>query len=126
MFVQDWPRFLIISGLAIGFSIRIYSLAEKVREWKIGSTETSKYAEEIVLPSITICMLKFYQTTKSENILADYKTLPKLEDILTALIQRISAENGQVTFTFRVKNKKNNKNVTIFCISLLGQKWCTF
>ena len=105
MVVQDWPRILIISGLAIGFSIRIYSLAEKVREWKIGSTETSKYAEEIVLPSVTICMMKLTQNTKTDNILADYKTLPKLEDILTALIQRISAENGQVQY-MSGKNKE--------------------
>ena len=101
MVVLDWPRILITSGLAIGLLIRIFILAEKVNEWKIGSTETSKYAEEIVLPSITICMMKLTQNTKTDNILADYKTLPKLEDILTALIQRISADNGQVTF--RVK-----------------------
>ena len=105
MVVQDWPRILIISGLAIAFSLRIYSLAEKVREWKIGSTETSKYAEEIVLPSVTICMMKLTQNTKTDNILADYKTLPKLEDILTALIQRISAENGQVQY-MSGKNKE--------------------
>ena len=103
MVVLDWTRILITGGLAIGLLIRIFSLGKKVNEWKIGSTETSKYAEEIVLPSITICMLKFYQTTKSDNILADYKALPKLEDILAALIQRISAKNGQVSF--RVKNK---------------------
>ena len=94
MVVQDWPRILIISGLAIAFSIRIYVLTEKVKEWKIGSTETSKYAEEIRLPSITICMLKLTQNTKTENVLADYRKLPKLEDILAALIQRISVENG--------------------------------
>ena len=113
MAVKDWPRILIITGLATALFIRIYSAVEKVREWRIGSSEMSKYAEEIVLPSITICMLKLKgQTTKSENISADYATLPKLEDILAALIQRISAENGQVTF--RVKNEEQWAKVPRF------------
>ena len=51
-------------------------------------------ADEIMLPSVTFCMLKLDgNTNKSENITADYNALPKLEDVLAALSQRVKEKN---------------------------------
>ena len=94
MGVQDWQRILVIAGLATGLLIRIYLTAEKLLEWRIGSTETSVDAEEMILPSVTFCFMKLRQSTKSENITADYDALPRLEDMLAALTQRVTVENG--------------------------------
>ena len=95
MGVQDWQRILVIAGLATGLLIRIYLTAEKLLEGRIGSTEISVDAEEILLPSVTFCFMKLEgQSTKSENITADYDALPRLEDMLAALTQRVTVENG--------------------------------
>ena len=95
MVVEDWPRVLVIAGLATGLFIRIYLSTEKFLELRIGSTEMPVDAEEIMLPSITMCLMGLPgSSTKTENITADYNALPRLEDMLAEVNQRVTVENG--------------------------------
>ena len=94
MAAQYWMRNFVIATLAANLLYRTYFSLEKLLEWRIGSSEMPVDADEIMLPSVTFCMLKLDgNTNKSENITADYNALPKLEDVLAALSQRVKEKN---------------------------------
>ena len=94
MEAQDWARSFVITVLAAFLLFRVHVSLDRLLKDRIGSSEMSVDADEIKLPSITFCLEKLGgNTTKSENITADYNKLPKMEDMLAAVIQRVTIEN---------------------------------
>lgn len=91
---QEWPRILVIAILSACLLYVIFSSTAKLLEWRIGSTEIVVDAEEIMLPSITICSLPSDENTnKSATVTTYYDALPKLLDILAVVHQRVSVKN---------------------------------
>ena len=94
---KDWLRFIFMVALAAYLVYRIKVSTEKLRERRMGSTEVSMSSEELVLPSVTFCMESYRTpTVRSENITADYKKLPGLQNMLLQLTQIVSIQNRSV------------------------------
>ena len=63
----------------------------------MGSTEITNAAQEMLLPSVTICAESVSQKTeRSANLSDDYMKLPKLDKMLGKLTQIVSTKNRLV------------------------------
>ena len=97
MMGHDWLRFFFTAVLAAYLLYRIKVSTDKLLKGKMGSTEVAMSAAELLPPSATFCMESYGNlTARSENITADYKKLPGLENMLFYLTQIVSTQNKLV------------------------------
>ena len=99
---QDWIRVLFILCCTSYLVYRILMSTNKLLEKKMGSTEMTLAAQDMLLPSVTICResyLKRYRESQSKewikyaNITEDYQRLLKLDKMLRGLTQILTINN---------------------------------
>ena len=94
---QDWLRVLFMAGFTAYLAYRIQKSTKKLLEMQMGSTEMTLASQELLMPSVTFCPESYiHPTTRSENITADYKKLPGLQNMLLQLTQIVSIHNKSV------------------------------
>ena len=93
---QDWLRVLFMAGFTAYLAYRIQKSTTKLLEMQMGSTEMTKASQELLMPSVTFCLESYKHQTTSENITADYKKLPGLQNMLLWLSHIVSIQNKLV------------------------------
>ena len=70
---------------------QIYIKTDMLLRREMGFTEVAVDSDEVRLPSITFCpgSLEKFNPRYYENITSDYQNLPRLEDMLDGLSQKI-------------------------------------
>ena len=94
---HDWIRVLFVACSVSYLGYRICKSTDRLLERQMGSTEITNAAQDLLLPSVTICVESVSQKTEgSANISNDYMMLPKLDKMLGYLTQIVSTRNRLV------------------------------
>ena len=88
---QDWIRALVMVACAGYLFNQIYIKTDMLLRREMGFTEVAVDSDVVQLPSITFCpgSQAEYLPRYIENITSDYLNLPRLEDMLDGLHQKI-------------------------------------
>ena len=77
---HDWIRVLFVACSVLYLGYRISKSTDRLLERQMGSTEITNAAQEMLLPSVTICAESVSKKTeRSANLSDDYMKLPKLD-----------------------------------------------
>ena len=91
---QDWIRVILKVAFSAYLLHQIYTKTETLLEREMGFTEAEVDSENMKFPSITLCPGSIEEpnrfTSNKINITADYQNLPRAEDMLIYIQQRIS------------------------------------
>ena len=88
---HDWFRVLLLVACAGYLFYQIYIKTDMLLRREMGFTEVAVDSDEVRLPSITFCpgsQTKFHKRYIG-NITSDYQNLPRPEDMLDGLQQKI-------------------------------------
>ena len=95
---HDLVRFCVMAALSIYFLYRIQMSTVKLLEWRMGSTEMSKTADEMLLPSVTFCPESYFAPPHaSTNITEAYEEVPGLRNLLLGMKHAFSVRNMSVS-----------------------------
>ena len=88
---QDWTRLILMVAFSGYLLNQIYIKTEMLLRREMGFTEVAVDSDEMTFPSITFCpgSQAEYLPRYIENITSDYLNLPRLEDMLDGLHQKI-------------------------------------
>ena len=91
---QDFFRIILMVACSAYLFQRIYLKTKMLLEKEIGFAEIAADSGEMKFPSITFCPTAMAQTSHEyyevANITADYHNLPRIEDILIKVHQKIN------------------------------------
>ena len=91
---HDWLRVLLVACSASYLVFRIQVSTNKLLESQMGSTEINKVAQEMLLPSVTLCRESYFnQTKRSTNITEDFSRLLKLDNNIKIVTQLVNIQN---------------------------------
>ena len=94
---QDWLKVLLMACFTSYLVYRIYVSTNKLLERQMGSTEMTRASQEMLLPSVTLCLDSFlHQTQRSTNITEDFDKLPRLSKMVKIVTQIVSIQNKLV------------------------------
>ena len=89
---QDWFRMILMTCFAAYLVHQIYMKTDLLLMKETGFTEVAMDSENMIFPSITFCpasMTSHELHVPTNNITADWQNLPRLEDMLVQIKQKI-------------------------------------
>ena len=88
---QDWFRITLMTCFAAYLVHQIYKKTDLLLLKETGFTEVAMDSENMIFPSITFCpaSMTSYEHHVPNNITADWQNLPRLEDMLSNIRQKI-------------------------------------
>ena len=90
---QDWIRIILMVAFSGYLVHQIYIKTEMLLERELGFAERETDSQEMKFPSVTFCPTIIARTNEFNeigNITTDYHNLPRIEDMLGLVRQKIN------------------------------------
>ena len=90
---QDWIRIILMVAFSGYLVHQIYIKTEMLLERELGFAEMEADSQEMTYPSVTFCpanIAHLNEYNEIGNITTDYHNLPRIEDMLKMVLQKIN------------------------------------